>query len=254
MTSEETGPAVALLPISSPTVDEVGSDPFLSLKQGATEIYLIRHADALPDAAEAVGGGYDEQDLSDLGRRQAQALSARFASVQLSAIYSSPLGRARQTAEAVATSTGRQVQIDLDLREVALGPIGELEAAEISREEIAKRLRDRLREIAVVAVASGKWSSIPGSEPSGELRLRVVNAVQRIAGQHQGQRVAVVSHGGAINAYLAAILGIERDYFFPAANTSVSTIRVKGQRHMLFALNDVSHLLRDRELFTSDAD
>jgi 2,3-bisphosphoglycerate-dependent phosphoglycerate mutase len=252
MTSEETSPALPLLPISSPSVAEVGSDPFLSLKQGATEIYLIRHADALPDAAEAVGGGYDEQGLSDLGSRQAQALGERFVSLELGAIYSSPLGRARQTAEVVASSTGRQVQIDPELREVALGPIGELPTTEVSREEIARLLRDRLRQIAVVAVASGKWSSIPGSEPSGELRLRVVNAIQRIAGQHPGHRVAVVSHGGAINAYLAAILGIERDYFFPAANTSVSTIRVKGQRHMLFALNDVNHL-RDRELFTSDA-
>src|SRR5262252_1227301 len=98
MTSEETGPALPLLPTSSPRADEVGTDPFLSLKQGATEIYLIRHGDALPDADEAVGGGYDEQGLSDLGRRQAQALGERFSSVALGAIYSSPLGRARQTA------------------------------------------------------------------------------------------------------------------------------------------------------------
>ena len=190
--------------------------------------------------------------MSDLGRRQAQALGERFENVELGAIYSSPLGRARQTAEAVAATSACQVQLDPELREVELGPIRMLPGSEVSREEIATLLRDRLREIAVVAVTSGSWSSIPGSEPSNQLRRRVMNAVVRIAGLHPGKRVAVVSHGGAINAYLAAILGIERDYFFPAANTSISTVRVKGQRQMLFALNDISHL-RDQSLFTADA-
>jgi probable phosphoglycerate mutase len=93
-----------------------------------------------------------------------------------------------------------------------------------------------------VAVTTGKWSSIPGSEPSFALRARVTTTVDRLAGQYPGQRIAVVSHGGAINAYLAAILGIERDYFFPAANTSISVVRVQGDRHMLLTLNDIGHL------------
>ncbi len=241
--------AVSTLEPSATTELEV--DPFLSLRRGATEIYLIRHGDALPDAAEVVGQGYDEQGLSDLGRRQAQALAERFRAISLGAIYSSPLGRARQTAEAIAQVSGHGVQIDSELREVALGPIGVAPGTDTSREEVARLLRDRLREIAEVAVSSGKWSSIPGSEPSGELRRRVTEAVERIALEHPSQRVVVVSHGGAINAYLAGVLGIERDYFFPAANTSISVVRIKGQRHMLFALNDVSHL-RERDLFPPD--
>ncbi|MGO8951380.1 MAG: histidine phosphatase family protein [Ktedonobacterales bacterium] len=249
MSLEET---VADSDLEPSATEEARVDPFLSLKRGATEIYLIRHGDALPDAAEVVGEGYDEQGLSDLGRRQAQALAEYLSRVELGAIYSSPLGRARETAEAVAAASGYPVQVDDELREVALGSIGAAPSPETSREEVAKLLRDRLREIALVAVTSGKWSSIPGSEPSEELRQRVTRAIERIAGRHSEQRVAVVSHGGAINAYLAQVLGIERDYFFPTANTSISVVRVKGRRHMLFALNDISHL-RERALFTSDA-
>jgi len=104
----------------------------------------------------------------------------------------------------------------------------------------------------VVAVTTGRWADIPGSEPSSELRRRLVETVGRIAAAHPGQRVAAVSHGGAINAYLAEILGIERDYFFPAANTSISVVRVKGPRQMVFSLNDVGHLLQ-QGLLTSDA-
>jgi broad specificity phosphatase PhoE len=229
------------------------ADPFLSLKWGAAELYLIRHGDALPSADDLVSGSsYDEQGLSDLGRRQAEALAGRMPALGLGAVYSSPIPRARQTADAIATASGLATQIDAELREVELGPIGRRPDAETNAADTARLLRERLLEIARVAVLSGTWSSIPGSEPSAQLRRRLTAAILRIAARHPGQRVAVVSHGGAINAYIAEILGIDRDYFFPAANTSVSMVRVKGQRQMLFALNDISHL-REANLLTSDA-
>lgn len=227
-------------------------DPFLSLKRGGTEVYLIRHADALPGADEVVGGGYDEQALSELGRRQGQALGERMRGMALAAVYSSPIGRAVQTARYVAEAQGLEVLIEAGVREVMLGPIGVNGKEQTSPEEISELLRKRLREIATIAVTSGKWASIPGSEASEELRARMSEAVERLARRHAGERIAVVSHGGSINAYIAAILGIERDYFFPAANTSISVVRVKGPTRMVFALNDVSHL-RETGLFTSDA-
>jgi probable phosphoglycerate mutase len=227
-------------------------DPFLSLKSGSTEIYLIRHADALPGAEEVTQGSYDDQALSEVGRRQAQALGERMTQIPLAAVYSSPIGRARQTAGYVAAAHGLEVQVEPDLREVALGPIGLLQGDAPTADEIAAELKARLREIAVVAVTTGSWSSIPGSEPSAELRARLVAAIDRLAAAHPGQRVAAVSHAGAINACLAAVLGIERDYFFPTANTSISILRVNADRRMLFSLNDVGHLLA-AGLFTPDA-
>ncbi len=68
--------------------------------------------------------------------------------------------------------------------------------------------------------------------------------MDRIIAAHAGQRVMIVSHAGAINAYLAALLGISHDYFFPTANTSVSVMRAYDTRRMLFSLNDISHLLQ----------
>lgn len=227
-------------------------DPFLSLKRGGTEIYLIRHADALPGADEVVGGGYDEQALSELGRRQGQALGERMRRTPLAAVYSSPIGRARQTAAYVAEAHGLEVQIEAGVREVMLGPIGVNGDEQTSPEEVAELLRRRLREIATIAVTSGKWAGIPGSEESEAIRARMSEAVERLAGRHPGERIAIVSHGGSINAYIATVLGIERDYFFPAANTSISVVRVKGLTRLVFALNDVSHL-RETGLFTSDA-
>jgi len=225
------------------TPERATADPFLSLKRGGTEIYLIRHADALPGAEEVADGGYDEQALSEVGRRQAEALGARMRGVPVAAVYSSPIGRARETAAAVATGHGLEVRIEHELREVELGPIGPDLNSGISQAELSKMLRQRLGEIAAIAVTTGSWSSIPGSEPSARLRARVTAAIDGLARRHPGERIAVVSHAGAINAYIAAMLGLTNDYFFPAANTSVSIVRVKSARFMLLALNDVHHLL-----------
>jgi 2,3-bisphosphoglycerate-dependent phosphoglycerate mutase len=252
MSDGETPTPAAAAERAAETIIQPETDPFLSLKRGATEVYLIRHADALPGADEVVGGGYDEQALSELGRRQASALAVRMRTLELAAVYSSPIGRAHQTAAAIADAAGLDVRIEPDLREIALGPIGPDLQAQLTPDEVAKLLRDRLREIAVIAVTTGNWSSIPDSEPSAVLRARTLAALQRLADTHPGRRVAAVSHGGAINACLAAILGIERDYFFPAANTSVSVVRMQGERRMLFALNDIAHL-REASLLGFDA-
>ena len=235
-------------PSSPPTAElpsgaeQLRDEPFLTLKSGATEVYLIRHGDALPVAQEIIAGDYDAQALSELGRQQARAVGERLRETHLAAVYSSPIGRARETAEAIAAVQGLAVGIEPDLREVGLGTIGPELSADLPPEEILKRIKDALREVAVVAVTTGSWDALPGAEPSTELRARMVAVVRRLVAAHPGARIALVSHGGAINAYLAATLGIARDYFFPTANASISALRVKGERTMLLSLNDIAHL------------
>ena len=230
-------------PLAPPLVGKDGEDAILSLKTGATEVYLIRHGDALPSVEEALPGDYDDQALSTRGRQQADALAERLRPIPFAAIYSSPILRAVKTAEPTARTHDLQVQIEPDLREVSLGPIGP-GPVNATPAAISEVLQARLREIAIIALGSGDWSSIPGSEPSAALRARITAIVDELAARHPGQRIAVVSHGGAINAYFATMLGIARDYFFPAANTSVSVLRVRGERKLLFALNDINHLIQ----------
>lgn len=240
MSDDDSSIRAAELPSEAEQAD---ADPFLSLKSGATELYLIRHGDALPGADEIAHGDYDAQSLSALGRRQAQALAERLReTTPLAAVYSSPIGRAHETAAHIAAAQDLEVVIEPELREVGLGQIGPEVATGLAPDEVARLLKERLREIAVIAVTTGRWEAIPGSEPSDVLRARLRAAISRIAAAHPGSRAAVVSHGGAINAYLASVLGLDRDYFFPAANTSVSVVRVKAARAMLFSLNDITHL------------
>lgn len=220
------------------------SDPFMSLKRGGVELYIVRHADALPDAADVVPGGYDDQALSALGRQQSEALANRLRPVSLAAIYTSPMGRAVQTAAPTATTHGLEIQPVDGLREIAIGSLAADAMTLGTSEEVSALLRARLREIASIAVSTGRWDSIPGTEPSQQLRARLTATMDQIIAAHTGQRVMIVSHAGAINAYLATLLGLSHDYFFPAANTAISVIRAQGERRMLFSLNDIGHLLQ----------
>jgi broad specificity phosphatase PhoE len=211
----------------------------------------VRHGDALPDQDEVTLGEYDAQALSALGRKQAQALATRMRQYRPTAIYSSPTGRAAQTAQPTAEALGLTVILDNDLREVELGRVGDAVTSD-DPAVVSEQLRQQLRAIAHIAVGGGRWSAIPGSEPSEALRARIVAAVARIHQRYPGERVAVFAHGGVINAYFADLLGLERDYFFPAANTSVSVARILGEQRLLMALNDISHL-REAGIFDESA-
>jgi len=225
------------------STDIPSSDPFLSRRNGGTEVFLIRHGDALPGAEELIPtGAYDDQPLSAIGRAQAQALGEHLRPLTFAAIYSSPLRRARETAVLLAAFQSVPVSIVDELREVELGTIQPILPEGATREEVAAHLRDRLAEIVRLVATFGHWSVIPGSESDDAFRARITHALDGLARRHTGERIAVVAHGGVINAYAAATLGLDRNFFFPCANTSVTVVRVRGAARVLLALNDICHL------------
>jgi probable phosphoglycerate mutase len=207
----------------------------LSLASGATEIHLVRHADAVPDE-DAAGAAYDAYDLHALsarGRAQAEATAERFAALGIVAVYASPIRRALETALAIAARTGiGDVATERDLREVE---IGTLEAGEMT-------MRARLEQLAIIAIRDGSWDAIAGTEPSAAVRARMSGALDAIAARHAGERVVAVSHAGAINAYLGTVAGTPHDFVFPLANASVSVVRVGAGRRLLMSANETAHL------------
>jgi broad specificity phosphatase PhoE len=213
---------------------------------GKTTIHLIRHGDAVPDAGAEIDPerGYDLLGLSRKGRRQAAGLAARLrATIPLAAVYSSATLRAHETAAAVAEAFGLPVRHDVRLREIHLGTES---VAHLPPEERANAVRERLAGFAAMAVREGSWAGVRDCEPAAEVRARVQEAVAAIVERHPYEHVALVSHAGTINAYLAAILGTERDFFFPTGNTSLSTVRIENGRALVVRINDTAHLERDR--------
>ncbi len=194
---------------------------------GATELLLIRHGDAEHPATQLTADpvAYD-LPLSPRGRRQAQALAERLGRRRVDALYSSPLKRTRETADAISGELGIAVVEDERLREVEIAGAGAVS----------------LQDLGEIALQHGGWSHLPGTESSASIRARMRAAVDDIVAACPQQRVAVVSHAGAINAYMSVLLGLSGDFFFPAGNTSISIVRARDGRRLIFCLNDTAHL------------
>ena len=221
------------------------NDPFLMRHTDTAELFIIRHADAIPDADEIIPSGvYNDLPLSKIGREQAQALAERLSNLRFDALYSSPLRRCLQTAAPLVERLGLTPAVIEDLKEIRLGEVLPLPTGGQDLEALSQALQERQREIVRKAGTEGSWDAVPDSEPSKAFRKRVVEAIDGIAHQHTGERVLIFAHGGVVNAYAAEVLGLERDFFFPAANTSITVIRVAGPRRVLYVLNDIGHVKR----------
>lgn len=221
------------------------SDPFLFNSANAAELFLIRHADALPGPDEIIPSGvYNDLPLSKTGREQALALAERLGKLHFDALYSSPLRRCLETAAPLVERLGLTPTTVNDLQEIRLGEVLPLPTDGQDLAALSQALQERQREIVRKAGAGGSWDAIPGSEPSSAFRQRVVQALDGIARQHKGGRVLVFAHGGVLNAYAAEVLGLERDFFYPAANTSITIVRVADRQRVLYVLNDIGHIKR----------
>src|SRR5260370_6985755 len=96
-------------------------DPFLIQRSHAAELFIVRHADAIPEADEIIPSGiYDDLPLSRLGREQALALAERLGSLNFDALYSSPLRRCLQTAAPLAERLGLKPTVIEGLKEINL--------------------------------------------------------------------------------------------------------------------------------------
>jgi len=196
-----------------------------------TELLLIRHGESAP----VVPGAPESLDppLSEEGRSQAAALAVRLDGRPLDAVYASNLARAVQTAEPLAVQRGLDVEQRADLREVFLG----------DWEEGEFRRRAAVGDPEFLAfVAARRWEAIPGAESDDALRDRVHGACDAIAAAHPGGSIAVVCHGGVINAWLARQFGSHRSMVVSIDNTSVTTLRTDGERWLLLGVNDTHHL------------
>jgi broad specificity phosphatase PhoE len=220
-------------------------DPFLVRRGNAAELFLIRHGDAIPDADEIIPSGiYNNLPLSKIGRDQARALAERLKGLHFDAAYSSPLRRCQETAAPLLEQLRLTPIIVEDIKEIRLGSVMSLPAPEEgeSLEALTEALKQRQVEIVRIAGATGSWDAIKDSEPSQAFRRRVVEAIDEIAKRHIGERVLIFAHGGVINAYVAEVLGLERDFFFPCANTSITIVRASADVRVLYVMNDIAHL------------
>ena len=200
-----------------------------------TQLYLIRHTQAEGNRYRMMQGHWDG-DVTPMGLREIDALAARFQSLPIHAVYSSDLTRAVLTAEGIAHSKNLPVLKDTRLRELDLGPWESQFFGNIVQQYPA--------EAEVFLHDPGNWK-IVGAETAYDVMERSYPALLEIAERHEGQSVAVVSHGVTIRCLLTKILGLSfsSDELLPIfKNTAVTKLNYENGTFSVEYMGDASHI------------
>lgn len=183
-----------------------------------TTILLARHGETDWNA-ERRYQGHADRPLNAAGRLQARELAQSLLSEGVSAIYSSDLLRARETAEIVAAWIGLPVITRDALREIDVG-----EFSGLTHEEIVARWPE------VPARTDALGYGWTRGESFEALHTRIAAELRRIAGVHPGETVLVVGHGAMMRVVLAARAGLDlsahRQVVGPIANGAVERIEL----------------------------
>ncbi|MCS7011495.1 MAG: histidine phosphatase family protein [Anaerolineales bacterium] len=192
-------------------------------------LLLIRHGENDYFKSNKMPGRSPGIHLNARGREQAAALAEALGRLALTAIYSSPLERALETAQPLADALGLQVQTSPDLMDTDVG-------AWAGRSW--KMLR-RTKAWRVIQETPSQFR-FPGGESFVECQARIVATLQEIVNTHGNDAlVAVVFHADPIKLAVAHFLGLPLDSFqrLSVAPGSVSVLHVETGRAQLAALN-----------------
>jgi broad specificity phosphatase PhoE len=202
-----------------------------------TEILFVRHGQT---QANITGHwqGWSDTPLTSVGWAQAEAIARRLARErgQLTALYTSPLRRAFQTAQVIGPALELQPQVLDELKEIHFGELEGMSLQEMESRfpKLYARWKDK------TDMAFG-W---PGGERRDDFFNRAARGCQRILARHPGEKVVIVAHGGTIRACLAHLLPRELGDWWTYSLDNVGLARVEATENntRLLALNDASHV------------
>ncbi len=199
-----------------------------------TRVIVVRHGQTEWNVEARIQGQGDSK-LTAEGRAQARAIAARLAAQPFDVLVSSDLGRAAETARAIAERCGKPIVLDARLRERHFG-VGE----GMTYEEVDSAYPGafaRIRNVDPDFV-------IPGGESRRQLHERVVSAMDSIARTHDGKTIVVVTHGGVLATFFRHVHAIPLDVAHPIAitNASYNVLIHDGSRWSVETWSDNAHL------------
>lgn len=198
------------------------------------EFFLIRHAVNDWVNTGRLAGWTPGVHLNSEGQAQARALGERLAKVPLAAIYSSPLERTMETAQAIAAHHPTLVVQPLE-------QVGEVRYGQWQGARLSALRRQKLWQTVQIYPSRAQF---PGGEAIRQAQARTIDALENLAARYPGQRVVVVSHSDIIKLVVAHYLGAHIDFFqrIEISPASISIIRLGADRPHVICLNDTSFL------------
>lgn len=201
-----------------------------------TRIVLVRHGQTAWNREVRFRGRAD-LPLDDVGLRQAEATGRYLAERwPADAVYTSPMPRAMQTAEAVGEAHGLTAQPFDGLLDIDFG-----QWQGHSPEELEKRYPELLR----AWVNAPHTVQFPGGESLDDVRDRVVSGLDQVLQRHPGQTVAMVGHTVVNRVLLCAVLALGNDHFWQLQQETcaVNVFETEGdETFTIVVLNDTCHL------------
>lgn len=205
-----------------------------------TRLYLIRHGQSAGNA-EGRFGGHSATPLSKLGKQQAQLTAKALAKERITAIYSSDLLRAVQTAEPLAKALNLEINATNTFRERHVGVLEGLTFDEAKKEFPEDYYALVNRELAHV---------ITRGESYHQLLDRTTTVLHEILEKHKGGRIAIFAHTGTICFLTLYIIGaIHKDTtstpWLITSNCGINRFEFRGRNNVrIVALNDTRHLMQ----------
>jgi broad specificity phosphatase PhoE len=206
-------------------------------------LLLIRHGESEGNT-ELRLQGQGEYPLTERGREQSRLLAERLRRLSLAGLYSSPIRRARLTADAVAEAAGLEVTELPGVQEYDFGELSGMTYRELVEKhpEIVEQYR-----------SGPDYPSFPGAEDREAFRRRVCEALWGVVERHAGTSAAVVAHAGPIAVFCLEVLGLpyRRPLPLRVYNGSITVVEVRDgppdgrdprPRATLVTLNDTCHL------------
>jgi len=197
-------------------------------------LILVRHGETDPNKFGRILGD-SAAPLNSTGRAQARAVAHALTRDLPFTLYSSPLGRAMETARTIADALGLPVTVLDDLAEVDCGDIEGLTNAEMRR---------RFPKLAREWMENAATARPPGGETMVEVKTRAWRAVDRLRLKHVEETVVAVSHGFTISAIVSTLLGMRLQHFQRIRQDVGAFARMDfdGDRPTLISANETWHL------------
>jgi len=195
---------------------------------------VVRHAETEWNRERRYQGATDTP-LSETGRAQAEAAARVLAAEALDAVWSSPLRRARETAEAIARPRGLAVHPHPGFSEMGFGVWEGLTGDQV-RERYPEAYRC-WRETPTAAA----W---PGAEPLAAVRDRTLAGLEDLRERHDGQRVCLVTHGIIARVLILEALGlpVDRLWSVHVSFSGVSELEFRDDWTAVHRMNTLVHL------------